>query len=100
MMQKSRIPVLSMALVAAVQMAFYSPLSVCESSAGTNDVIPRSFFGLHGMGYGSNGNPVPYQPWGLIRLWDHWGYGDIQWAQLEPSNGTFNWTALDNTVNA
>ncbi|HVU08558.1 MAG TPA: hypothetical protein VHG89_08470 [Verrucomicrobiae bacterium] len=73
---------------------------VCETSAGTNDVIPRSFFGLHGMGYGSNGNPVPYQPWGLIRTWDHWGNGNISWAGLEPSKGTFNWTAMDATVNA
>src|ERR1700728_421001 len=100
MMQKSRIPVFSMALMAAVQMAFYSPLGVCESSAGTNDVIPRSFFGLHGLAYPANGVPVPSQPYGLFRTWDHWGNGNISWGGIEPSNGTFNWTAMDATVNA
>jgi hypothetical protein len=75
---------------------------VCETSAQsqTNVVIPRSFFGLHAMGYGTSPYPVPYQPWGVIRLWDHWGYGDVGWSYLEPSRGTFTWTALDSTVNA
>ena len=100
MLQKSRISVFSMALIASVQMAFYSPLSVYESSAATNDIIPPLFFGLHAMGYGSSGYPVPYQPWGLIRTWDHWGNGNISWAGLEPSRGNFNWTAMDATVNA
>jgi hypothetical protein len=73
---------------------------VCETSAATNDVIPPLFFGLHGMSYPANGTPVPYQPWGLIRTWDHWGNGNISWSGLEPSRGTFNWTAMDATVNA
>jgi hypothetical protein len=75
---------------------------VGETSAQTqtNVVIPRSFFGLHGLAYGANGVPVPYQPWGRIRTWDHWGNGNISWAGLEPSNGTFTWSAMDATVNA
>jgi hypothetical protein len=74
---------------------------VSETSAQsqTNVVIPRFFFGLHGLAYGSS-VPVPYQPWGLIRSWDHWGTGDITWAQLEPSQGTFTWTAMDAALNA
>ena len=67
---------------------------------GTNTVIPPMFFGLHAMGYGSSPYPVPYQPWGLIRDWDHWGYGNVNWQNLEPSRGTFTWTAMDATVNA
>jgi hypothetical protein len=63
-------------------------------------IIPRSFFGLHGLAYPANSVPVPYQPWGLIRSWDHWGNGDITWAGLEPSNGTFTWSTLDAAVNA
>ncbi len=75
---------------------------VCKTSAQsqTNVVIPRSFFGLHAMGYGSSPYPVPYQPWGLMRDWDHWGNGNVNWQNLEPSKGTFTWTAMDATVNA
>ena len=70
------------------------------TSAGTGHVIPRSFFGLHGLAYPANGVPTPYQPYGLFRTWDHWGNGNISWGGLEPSKGNFTWSAMDATVNA
>ncbi|MGD0745095.1 MAG: hypothetical protein ABSA45_08060, partial [Verrucomicrobiota bacterium] len=81
---------------------FYNnPVSGPPTSTVTNVVIPRMFFGLHAMGYGTSPYPVPYQPWGLMRDWDHWGgIGNFNWKDIEPSKGTFTWAAMDAAVNA
>jgi hypothetical protein len=73
---------------------------VCQTSAGTNDIIPARFFGLHALAYPANGVPIPYKPYGLFRTWDHWGNGNISWGGLEPSRGSFSWGNMDATVNA
>jgi Beta-galactosidase len=80
-------------------MAFYSPLSVCESSAATNDTIPARFFGMHTI------SVLPSQPYGLFRTWDDCyaagGYvGNKTWQFMEPSKGNYDWRAMDDLVNA
>ena len=80
----------SLALMASVQVAFFSPVSVFETSAGTNDVIPPIFFGLHAMGDGTSPYPVPYQPAGYFEKIGTTGSGNVNWQNLEPSKGTFN----------
>ena len=52
-----------------------------------------SFFGMdvNGLTYGT---PWPAVPVGVLRLWD----SNTSWNMLNPSNGTYSWTFLDDQV--
>lgn len=51
--------------------------------------VPKTFFGLH-----SYGNVWPTSPMGTLRIWD----AGASWAEIEKSNGSFNWSRLDYLV--
>jgi len=100
MSQKFHPSKFSIVLAASVLTAFCLVINIHELSAASTDPVPPRFFGLHGMGFGSNGIPTPSKPYGLLRTWDHWGCGDISWAGCEPSRGTFSWNAMDKLVDS
>jgi hypothetical protein len=95
----------SLLLLLLLCLVFYFPLGCAvgsssgvtstaqqNQSATSTGVIPPQFFG---MVVKSN----VHQPTVLIgarRLWD----SGVTWAALEPTSGSFNWTALDAEVSA
>src|SRR5207248_978956 len=63
-------------------------VSPTQPSSPTSNAVPAAFFG---MTFERDAN-VPSVPFGSTRTWDGWG---IAWDALEPSRGTYNWSALD-----
>ena len=100
MSQKTRSSVFFRAAAISTLLVFVSAFFRHEISAATTEVIPARFFGHHGMGFGSNGIPTPAKPYGLFRIWDHWGCGNVGWSGIEPSKGTFSWRAMDAVVDS
>lgn len=56
-------------------------------------VIPLEYFGLH-IHKADNGTAWPAVSFGSWRLWDAY----VQWAHLQPSRGTWDFTRLDKYV--
>lgn len=68
--------------------------SITDTYAAAATISP-SFFGMH---YSS----AIYQPWptasfSALRLWDQWP--GIYWPNLNPSQGTYDWSGIDQVVN-
>jgi hypothetical protein len=77
-----------------------SPQRVTLSGTGwvpVSSAVPSTYFGLAIHPDVLNDKvPWPTFPFGAIRLWD----SATQWAVLNPSEGTFNWTELNDWLNA
>jgi hypothetical protein len=87
--------VLSGALLASLVSA---PIATAKPSAqpgapiAKGTVIPASLFGMHV--YNAEQGNWPNVPVGSLRLWDN----QTAWANIETTQGAFNWTALDTSV--
>src|SRR3954454_13309586 len=85
-------------VVLCIRLAFVLSLAATLYSCGSSssnvsptqpsNAIPAAFFG---MTFEQDAN-YPSVPFGSTRTWDAWG---IAWDALEPSRGTYNWSALD-----
>ena len=69
---------------------------VVQGDASANDqaaAIPLQYFGLH-IHRADAGTAWPNVPFGSWRLWD----ANVGWAQLEPTNGKWDFSRLDRYV--
>lgn len=61
----------------------------------TGRVVPAEFFGMHLAAQGADG--WPSVKFATQRIWDSWP--GVSWADINPSQGTYNWANLDALVN-
>lgn len=69
---------------------------VLLSAIGMAQAIPATNFGMHDNHAAAGGSPYPTVSFGSFRIWDMQG---AEWASVEISRGTYNWTTLDNWIN-
>lgn len=60
------------------------------SSSAIGQTIPASYFGMHENHAPAGATPYPTVAFGTFRIWD---VDAVTWSDLEPSRGTYNWTA-------
>jgi hypothetical protein len=63
---------------------FFKPISSSSS-------LPKAFFSMSGWNSFAASSTWPSIPFGGIRLWDD----SDSWAQIETTNGKYNWTGLN-----
>ncbi|RZS82783.1 glycosyl hydrolase family 39 [Motilibacter rhizosphaerae] len=78
--------------VTGALLAVLAALAPAPPAAAAPATISRALFGLHQTGIASASWPDA-EP-GTVRLWDT----GTRWADVEPSRGRFDWTALDHAV--
>jgi len=79
-------------------MAVAAPTNVGATASSLplgNQAIPPTFFGMH-VHYTHWDLPWPAIPFGAERLWD----AEVQWADVNPASGVFDWTHMDQIVAA
>ena len=80
----------------AVESAKQLDDAIVKAASLSNAVVNASFFGMH---YSS----ATYKPWPAVNFQTLRTLGQwpgVGWANLNPSNGVFNWASLDAVVNA
>jgi hypothetical protein len=71
-------------------------ITTSSAVATAPSAIPATYFGMH-ENNAAGINPWPLVSFGSFRGWDAY---QIKWSDLEPSRGSYNWTPLDNYINA
>jgi hypothetical protein len=69
--------------------------STSTSTDITGRIVPAEFFGMHLAAQGADG--WPSVKFATQRIWDSWP--GVSWADINPSQGTYNWANLDALVN-
>lgn len=73
-----------------------------DTTEFTGRLVEPSFFGTHLSNVTQQQWPAT-DNWATVRLWglrvyDGSGYPSIEWKHLNPSDGVYNWTYMDETV--
>jgi len=66
---------------------------ICSAQSSNQTKIPLQYFGLH-IHRADEGTPWPNVPFGSWRLWD----AHVNWTQLEPRKGQWDFSRLDRYV--